>query len=62
LEASKQVAQLTLFSKTPSWFFGENIPGRTVSPRFYFGGIGRFRAAIADVQANNYAGFTFGGN
>jgi cyclohexanone monooxygenase len=62
LKASKQVAELTLFPKTPSWFFGENIPGRTVSPRFYLGGLGRFRAAIADAKANNYAGFTFGEN
>jgi cyclohexanone monooxygenase len=60
LEASKQVANLTLFPKTPSWFFGENIPGRTVGPRFYFGGIGRFRAAIADSIANGYSGFSFG--
>jgi cyclohexanone monooxygenase len=59
-DVTKQVAKLTLFSKTPSWFFGENIPGRTVAPRFFFGGIGRFRAAIADSKANGYAGFTFG--
>jgi cyclohexanone monooxygenase len=60
LDASKQMAKLSLFSKTPSWFFGENIPGRTVGPRFYFGGIGRFRAAIADSVANGYSGFIFG--
>jgi cyclohexanone monooxygenase len=59
LEVSKQIAQVTLFSKTPSWFFGENIPGRTVSPRFFFGGIGRYRAAIAEAKANGWAGFTF---
>jgi hypothetical protein len=60
LEMTKQVAQMTLFPKTSSWFFGENIPGRAVAPRFYFGGIGRFRAAIADSIANGYSGFTFG--
>jgi cyclohexanone monooxygenase len=59
LEVQKQVANLTLFPKTSSWFFGENIPGRTVSPRFFFGGLGRFRAAIADAKAHGYAGFTF---
>ena len=62
LALAKQIAQVTLFSKTPSWFFGENIPGRTVSPRFFFGGIGRYRAAIADVKAKGYDGFTFGEN
>ncbi|KAF2096542.1 cyclohexanone monooxygenase, variant 1 [Rhizodiscina lignyota] len=60
LEASKQVAQLTLFSKTPSWFFGENIENKTVSPRFYFGGLNRFRAAIAQSKADGFSGFTFG--
>ncbi|KAF2415676.1 cyclohexanone monooxygenase, variant 1 [Tothia fuscella] len=59
-EVTKQVAEMTLFSKTPSWFFGENIPGKTVAPRFYFGGLGRFRAAIAEVKAKEYAGFLFG--
>jgi hypothetical protein len=59
LEAQKQVAQLTLFSKTPSWFFGENIPGRTVSPRFFFGGLGRFRAALSDSKAHGFTGFIF---
>jgi cation diffusion facilitator CzcD-associated flavoprotein CzcO len=59
LDAQKHVAGLTLFSKTPSWFFGENIPGRTVSPRFFFGGLGRFRAAIAESRSHGWAGFTF---
>lgn len=60
LEASKQVAKASLFSKTPSWFFGENIPGKPVAPRFFFGGLNRYRAAIADSKANGYAGFSFG--
>jgi cyclohexanone monooxygenase len=59
LEVSKQIAQVTLFSKTPAWVFGENTPGRAVSPRFFFGGLGRYRAAIADARANGWAGFTF---
>jgi cation diffusion facilitator CzcD-associated flavoprotein CzcO len=59
LEAQKYVADLTLFSKTNSWFFGENIPGRIVSPRFFFGGIGRWRAAISDSRSHGWAGFQF---
>ncbi|KAK7184554.1 hypothetical protein DPSP01_009043 [Paraphaeosphaeria sporulosa] len=58
-EQTEQVAELTLFSKTPSWFFGENIPGKKVAPRLYFGGIGRFRAAIAEEKAAGFKGFRF---
>jgi cation diffusion facilitator CzcD-associated flavoprotein CzcO len=60
LEEAEKVAQATLFSKTRSWFFGENIPGKKVAPRFYFGGLMRFRAALADVKARGYPGFNFG--
>lgn len=59
LEAQKFVAGLTLFSKTNSWLFGENIPGRVVSPRFFFGGIGRWRAAISESRSHGWAGFQF---
>jgi cyclohexanone monooxygenase len=59
LETQKQVADMTLFPRTSSWLFGENIPGGTVSPRFFFGGLGRFRAAISEVKTHGYAGFTF---
>ncbi|KAL1595007.1 hypothetical protein SLS60_009691 [Paraconiothyrium brasiliense] len=55
----EDVAEATLFSKTPSWFFGENIPGKKVAPRLYFGGIGRFRAAIAEEKAYGFKGFQF---
>ena len=59
LERLSKVANMTLFAKTPSWFFGENIPGKKVSPRFWFGGIGGYRKAIAEVKENDYAGFHF---
>jgi hypothetical protein len=54
-----QVAQATLFSKTKSWFFGENIPGKQVAPRFFFGGLARFRAAVAEEKAGGFKGFQF---
>lgn len=56
-EQTQQVAEATLFSKTPSWFFGENIPGKKVAPRLYFGGIGKFRAVIAEEKASGFKGF-----
>ena len=54
-----QLADATLFSKTPSWLFGNNIPGKKVAARFYFGGLGSFRKALADAKANGYEGFYF---
>lgn len=60
LEHTTQVANATLFAKTPSWFFGENIPGRKVSPRTYFGGLGRYRAALSELRSKGYPGFNFG--
>ncbi|KAF2021451.1 cyclohexanone monooxygenase, variant 1 [Aaosphaeria arxii CBS 175.79] len=58
-ETITTVANQTLFSKTPSWFFGENVEGGAVAPRFFFGGIGRLRAAIAHEQEQGYPGFQF---
>lgn len=59
LKESEDVGKVTLFSKTPSWFFGENIPGKKVSPRFYFGGLGIFRAKLADIRSKGFPGFHF---
>ena len=54
-----KVADATLFSKTPSWFFGNEVPGKKAAARFYFGGLGHFRALLADSRAKGYPGFTF---
>ncbi|RMZ83387.1 hypothetical protein DV737_g1708, partial [Chaetothyriales sp. CBS 132003] len=54
-----KTAEPNLFSKTPSWFFGENIPGKKRAPRAYFGGLARFRAIIADFKTKGYPGFRF---
>lgn len=60
LNACKQVAEQTLFARTDSWFFGENIPGKTKSPLFWFGGIAEWRKAIANTKEKGYEGFSFG--
>lgn len=60
LEICTNIGNMTLFAKTGSWFFGENVPGRKHSPRFFFGGIARWRAAIAEVKKKGYEGFDFG--
>ncbi|KAL8788283.1 MAG: hypothetical protein Q9195_007380 [Heterodermia aff. obscurata] len=54
------IAAATLFSKTGSWFFGENVPGKKVAPRLYFGGLSRYRAALASIREEGYRGFSFG--
>ena len=59
-EELKTIAAATLFSKTPSWLFGENVPGKKVAPRLYFGGLSRYRAALADIRLKEYVGFRFG--
>ncbi|CAN8106561.1 unnamed protein product [Discula destructiva] len=58
-EKCLEVAKSTLFSRTPSWFFGENIAGRAVAPRFYFGGIAGWKKEMDDVKQRDYAGFEF---
>ncbi|KXS95037.1 hypothetical protein AC578_141 [Pseudocercospora eumusae] len=60
LEICTNIGNLTLFARTGSWFFGENVPGRKHSPRFFFGGIARWRATIAEIKAKGYEGFDFG--
>ena len=54
------VANATLFSRTKSWFFGENVEGKKVAPRLYFGGLSRYRKALADIRESEYKGFGFG--
>ena len=54
------IASATLFSKTRSWFFGENVPGKKVASRVYFGGLSRYRAELANIREEGYRGFSFG--
>ena len=59
-EELETIANATLFAKTSSWFFGENVPGKKVAPRLYFGGLSRYRAKLADIRSKGYPGFAFG--
>ena len=47
----------SLFRKTDSWIFGANVPGKKPAVMFYFGGLGSYRKALADVVANGFRGF-----
>lgn len=53
----KAIADMTLFSKTESWIFGANIPGKPHTVLFYLGGLAPYRQMLADVARTDYAGF-----
>ncbi|PYI16856.1 FAD/NAD(P)-binding domain-containing protein [Aspergillus violaceofuscus CBS 115571] len=50
-------ARKTLFAQAPSWMFGANVPGKRPASRLYFGGLGPFRAKLAEVKACGWVGF-----
>ncbi|RAH70620.1 flavin-containing monooxygenase [Aspergillus aculeatinus CBS 121060] len=50
-------ARKTLFAQTPSWMFGANVPGKRPASRLYFGGLGPFRAKLAEIKARGFLGF-----
>ncbi|MDF3307283.1 NAD(P)/FAD-dependent oxidoreductase [Rhodococcus sp. T2V] len=52
-----EIANMTVFTKVDSWIFGANIPGKKPSVLFYLGGLGNYRAVLADVTADDYRGF-----
>lgn len=59
LKQAVDIGQATLFTRTPSWIFGENIPGKAIAPRLHFGGLAKYRSAIAASKANSFEGFQF---
>ena len=52
-----EIAKDSLFSKVDSWIFGANIPGKTNTLMFYFGGIGGYRQELHKVTSGHYEGF-----
>ncbi len=52
------IAKDSLFSKVDSWIFGANIPGKTNTLMFYFGGIGGYRQELHKVTSGQYEGFS----
>ncbi len=56
-----EVADSTLIPKSQSWYMGDNIAGKTRTPVSLFTGAPMFRAIVAEVEADNYAGFAFDG-
>jgi hypothetical protein len=53
------IAELTLLSKTDSWFTGvnQNLPNKKRTFMAYAGGSPAYRAKCEEVAANGYEGF-----
>jgi cyclohexanone monooxygenase len=56
-ETCTAIANMTVFTKVESWIFGANVPGKKPSVLFYLGGLGNYRAVLADVTDNGFRGF-----
>ncbi|PYH85289.1 FAD/NAD(P)-binding domain-containing protein [Aspergillus uvarum CBS 121591] len=50
-------ARKTLFAQAPSWMFGGNVAGKRPVSLLYFGGLGPFRAKLAEIKAQGWVGF-----
>jgi cyclohexanone monooxygenase len=53
-----EVADLTLFPTTESWYMGANVPGKPRVFMPYIGGVGAYRAKCDDVADKDYDGFS----
>ncbi|RAL15300.1 flavin-containing monooxygenase [Aspergillus homomorphus CBS 101889] len=56
-EHCDETARKTIFAKAPSWMFGKNVVGKKPTSLFYLGGLGPFRAKLAEVKARGFIGF-----
>lgn len=54
----REVADMTLFTKTDSWYMGANIEGKARGFQIYLGGVGTYRQICDDVADKGYEGFT----
>lgn len=59
-ETCQEIADATLFSKSESWIFGANIPGKKNTVYFYLGGLKNYREVLAGSKAGKYVDFKVG--
>lgn len=52
------LCNLTLFSKTDSWYMGANIPGKVREPLNYSAGVPMYVGEIGLVEQKGYKGFS----
>ncbi|PLB48936.1 putative cyclohexanone monooxygenase [Aspergillus steynii IBT 23096] len=50
-------AEGTLFVKVPQWLISSNIPGKPTVVPFFFGGLARLRAIMAQVKERGFEGY-----
>ncbi|QQK81153.1 alpha/beta hydrolase fold domain-containing protein [Salicibibacter cibi] len=55
----KSIANMTLLSKTDSWYMGANIEGKPREFLAFAGGVGPYRQICDRVASKGYEGFTF---
>ena len=60
VEHVNEVAKMTIFMQTDSWYWGANVPGKPRVFMPYAGGMLRYREICNDVAARGYAGFRLG--
>ncbi|KAA8650471.1 hypothetical protein EYZ11_000829 [Aspergillus tanneri] len=56
-QLARSSVDATLFPRVPQWLTGRNVPGKSKVVPFYFGGLARLRAKLAEVQTRGYEGF-----
>lgn len=56
-EVCERAAEGSLFKETASWIFGQNVPGKSVALRFYFGGLKNYYEHVQNVIDKGYLGF-----
>ena len=54
----RAIADMSLLSKTDSWYMGANIEGKPRGFLAFAGGVGLYRLICDDVSARGYEGFT----
>ncbi len=59
VEECAVMASQLLLTKSDSWIFGANIPGKPRRVLFHVGGVGMFQNTVADMKANDFSGFHF---
>ncbi|OAP57822.1 hypothetical protein AYL99_08560 [Fonsecaea erecta] len=57
LQQCEQAAEGSLFKETASWIFGNNVKGKKVALRFFFGGLAKYREAVQAMVDDGYRGF-----
>jgi len=59
VEECARLASAMLLTRSDSWIFGANIPGKPKRVLFHVGGVAMFQQTVIDMKTNDFAGFRF---